>query len=104
MFFNEQTGTTNTTTYGMTALHYPTHNMLRARIIEKESVTINGGIRVIYDILNGEDENNPEVVAAHQVVEAAPDAIESLIKQRLQSLVDARRTAETITVGMEITL
>lgn len=77
--------------------------MLRARITEKENVNVNGGIRIVFDILNGEDLENPEIIAANQVVEAAPDAIENLIKQRLQTLVDARQVAETITVGMEIT-
>lgn len=95
---------TSTTTSGTTALHYPIHNMLRAKITHKENVNINGGIIVTFDILNGEDENNPEVLATNQKVEAAPDAVANLIKERLVAINDARVAADDISIGQEITL
>lgn len=78
--------------------------MLRAVITSKHELSVNGSIGVTYDILNGEDERNPEIVATGLTTEAAPESIEGIIRQRLTEFSDSRQVAETITVGMVITL
>lgn len=95
---------TSTTTYGTTAIHYPIHNMLRAKITGKENVLANGTVRITFDILNGEDPENPDIVSQNEVIECLPELFGVFAKERLYRIFETRKEAEKLTIGMEVSI